>query len=76
MTECLILYVIHISGTRMQEFGVDTLSRGNNTEGVMIGNQLISYLSLHLKALIKSKQLLDCLLKYSLGVMFYGIIHL
>ena len=54
----LILHVIHISGKRMQECGVDGLSRGNTTEGVMIGNRLLGYLPLHLSALERSKGLM------------------
>ena len=31
----LILYVIHITGTRMIEAGIDVLSRGNNLVGII-----------------------------------------
>ena len=54
----LILHVIHISGTRMQACGVDALSRGNTSEGVMSGAKLLSYLPLHLSALDRSKNVL------------------
>ena len=53
----LILHVIHITGKRIQECGVNGLSRGNTTEGVMIGNRLLGYLSLHIPALERSKDL-------------------
>ena len=55
----IILHVIHISWTMMQACGVDALSRGNTSEGVMAGNKLITYLPLHLSALERGKGLLD-----------------
>ena len=53
----LILHVNHISGKRIPECGVDTLSRGNTTEGVMTGKQLMCYLPLYLSALDRSQGL-------------------
>ena len=55
----LILHVTHISGTRIQACGVDALSRGNTSEGVMSSDKLLSYLPLHLSALDRSKNVLD-----------------
>ena len=59
MSGDLILHVTHISGTRMQMCGVDALSRGNTSEGVISGDKLLSYLLLHLSALDRSKNVLD-----------------
>jgi len=41
----------------MQACGVDALSRGNTSEGVMTGYKLLAYLPLHLSALERSKGL-------------------
>lgn len=43
----LKLHVIHIAGTRMKEWGVDGLSRGDLLEGMMAGNDPLSYIPLH-----------------------------
>ena len=43
MTGDFILHVIHISGDRMIDCGVDTLSRGCPTEGVMRGDPILSF---------------------------------
>jgi hypothetical protein len=39
-----ILHVIHISGKRMKASGVDGLSRGDLTEGMMGGQDPLSYI--------------------------------
>ena len=51
MSEEFLLHVIHIVGTRMIESGVDALSRGITSEGVMFDNNLLSYIPLHLSVL-------------------------
>ena len=42
-----ILHVIHISGKRMKASGVDGLSRGDLTEGMMAGKDPLSYIPFH-----------------------------
>ena len=46
----IILHMIHVSRKRMIASGVDALSRGDTTRGVMQGNNLISYFPFHLEA--------------------------
>ena len=45
-----ILHMIHLSGKRMIASGIDPLSRGDTTRGVMQGNSLLSYFPFHLEA--------------------------
>ena len=52
-----ILHVIHIAGTRMIECGIDGLSRGITTEGVMQSNHIMSYVPLHLNAFERSAEM-------------------
>ena len=42
-----ILHVLHISGKRMKDTGMDGLSRGDHTEGMMVGNDPLSFLPFH-----------------------------
>ena len=51
----LILHVLHISGKRMKASGVDGLSRGDHTEGMMGGEDPMSYLPFHLGADTRSQ---------------------
>jgi hypothetical protein len=43
-----ILHVLHISGKRMKATGVDGLSSGDHTEGIMAGDDPMSFLPFHL----------------------------
>ena len=43
----LKLHVIHIAGTRMKDWGVDGLSRGDLLEGMMAGKDPLSYIPMH-----------------------------
>ena len=43
----MILHLIHISGTRMIDCGIDGLSRGITNEGVMAGNHLLDFVPLN-----------------------------
>ena len=43
----LLLHVTHISGTRIQTYIVDILSKYNTLEWVIAGNKLIAYLPFH-----------------------------
>ena len=54
----IILRVTHIFGIRIQEYGVDALSRGNTAKGEMVGNSLLSYLYVYMSAFERSKWLL------------------
>ena len=42
----LQLHVIHVAGTRMKEWGVDGLSRGDLMEGMMAGKDALSFIPL------------------------------
>jgi len=57
MKASLILHVIHVAGTRMIAQGVDGLSRGDLTEGVMAGENILRFIPLHLSALERSGEL-------------------
>ena len=42
----LIFHVIHVAGTRMKAWGIHGLSRGNLLEGIMAGEDPLSFVSL------------------------------
>ena len=46
----IILHMIHVSGKRMIVSGVDALSRGDTTKGVMQENIMLTYFPFHLGA--------------------------
>ena len=48
------LHVLHIAGARMIRQGADALSRGDLLTGVMGGEEMLSFLPLHLSALERS----------------------
>jgi hypothetical protein len=50
--------LVHVSGERMKWQGTDGLSRGNLLEGVMKGENMLTYVPLHLPALERSPKLL------------------
>jgi hypothetical protein len=50
-----ILHVLHISGKRMKATGIDGLSRGDHTEGMMAGEDPMSFLPFHLGANKRSR---------------------
>ena len=50
-----ILHVLHISGKRMKATGVDGLSRGDHTEGIMEGKDPMSYIPFHQEADTRSR---------------------
>ncbi len=47
--------MLHISGKRMKATGVDGLSRGNHTEGMMAGDDPMSFLPFHMGADTRSQ---------------------
>jgi hypothetical protein len=51
--------LVHVSGERMKWQGTDGLSRGNLLEGVMKGENMLTYVPLHLSALQRSPKLLE-----------------
>ena len=57
MTESFILFVIHISGTRMIQSGIDGLSRGDMDQGLMSGASPLEFVALHQSALERSPNL-------------------
>jgi hypothetical protein len=59
-----ILHLLHISGKRMKATGVDGLSRGDHTEGMMAGEDPMTFLPFHLGA--------DVLFLVPAGVPFWG----
>jgi hypothetical protein len=50
-----ILHVLHISGKRLKATGVDGLSKGDHMEGMMAGDDPMSFLPFHLGADIRSQ---------------------
>jgi len=50
-----ILHLLHISGKRMKATGMDGLSRGDHTEGMMAGEDPMSVLPFHLGADTRSQ---------------------
>jgi hypothetical protein len=59
MTAGLKIHLIHISGRRMIANGVDGLSRGSLTEGVMSGTPFLEFFPLNETALERSPDLLN-----------------
>jgi hypothetical protein len=57
MTEGCKIILVHVSGERMKLQGSDGLSRGNLLEGVMTGNDILSYIPLSQTALSRSPNL-------------------
>lgn len=57
----MILHVIHVSGKRMISSGVDGLSRGDHSSGVMQGEALETFVPIHLSALERSPAVLPWL---------------
>ena len=51
----IILHIIHVSGKRMIASGVDALSKGDTTKGIMKGNSILTYFPFHLGAHQRSK---------------------
>ena len=59
MKGTLILHVIHIAGTRMIESGIDGLSRGDKTEGISRGMDILNFVPLHLSPVRRSPLVRD-----------------
>ncbi|CAJ1960068.1 unnamed protein product [Cylindrotheca closterium] len=55
----LILHLLHVSGKRMIAQGTDGGSRGDLNQGVMTGENMLSYVPLHLSAVDRSPSVLD-----------------
>jgi hypothetical protein len=53
------ILVSHVSGKRMIRQGGDGVSRGSLNEGVMAGEDMLSFIPLHLSAIERSTTLLD-----------------
>lgn len=51
------LIVVHVSGKRMIESGVDGISRGDKNSGLMAGQSIHSFIPLHLSALERNENL-------------------
>ena len=50
----VIIHLIHVSGTRMIRSGIDGISRGDHTTGIMEGEDLVSFVPVHLTAFERS----------------------
>ena len=57
----MILHIIHVSGKRMIASGIDGLSRGDHSSGVMQGEALETFVPVHKTALERSPTLLPWL---------------
>ena len=63
----LILHIVHITGTRMTEAGMDGISRGNNMGGVMRGLETFQFIPLGKGATERSDNLLPWLSYWWVG---------
>ena len=61
----VFIHVLHVSGTRMIASGVDALSRGSANEGVMRGEDLLSFVPLHLSAADREGELVNWVLSWA-----------
>jgi len=59
MEGCFILHVYHVAGTRMIATGIDGLSRGDKSEGIMNGLDIRSFIPLHLRPTERCDHLRD-----------------
>ena len=59
MDGMVIIHLVHISGRRMIVSGVDGLSRGDITKGVMRGEDILSFVLLNLGAHERSPAVVD-----------------
>jgi hypothetical protein len=58
------IFVIHVAGTRMIWQGTDGLSRGDENAGVMAGEDMLSYVPLHERAIDRSAELLPWVMSW------------
>ena len=61
MEVTLRIQVIHVNGTRMISKDSDGFSKGLMTEGVMSVEYMLLFVPLHLSALQRSYNLLECI---------------
>lgn len=54
-----LLHVVHVSGKRMISQGTDGISRGDKSEGVMVGRSMLTYVPLHEGVLERSRGMED-----------------
>ena len=59
------VHLCHVAGTRMIAQGSDGLSRGNVSEGVMRGEEMLSFIPMHLSALERSPGLASWVLSWA-----------
>jgi hypothetical protein len=59
--------MVHVASTRMVEQGTDGCSRGDLTEGVMSGHNMLQYVPLHLSALDRQPSLINWLKEWVPG---------
>lgn len=59
------ILITHVAGTRMIACGSDGLSRGSTNEGILNGEDFLSFLPLHLSALDRSPKLKELILDWS-----------
>ena len=70
MNAGMSLHIIHISGKRMILSGVDGLSRGDSTTGIMARENALSFVPLHLSALERSPALADWVRDWATNPIF------
>ena len=73
MTGDFTIHVFHIAGTRMIECGIDGLSRGDKSEGISLGEDLLSFIPIHLTPFERSPRLLTWI--FSWWDEGYGPLH-
>lgn len=53
------LHLIHVAGTRMIDTGIDGLSRGDESTGIMAGIAMLDFVPLHLTAVAREPRMTD-----------------
>ena len=67
------LYMYHIAGTRMIECGIDGLSRGDKSEGIASGEEVITFVPIHQRPDVRSTNLVDWVKTWWHNE--YGLLH-
>jgi hypothetical protein len=67
MSGDLSIHVIHVAGTRTRAEGTDGLSRGDFSMGVMVGQDILSFVPLHLDVLQRAPTIRSWVLSWYLS---------
>jgi hypothetical protein len=73
LTSSLRVHMVHIPGTRMISQGTDRLTRGDYTEGVMQGTNILKFVPLNRDAISRQPALLDWICSWTPAEHFYPL---